>query len=367
MKKVLFVLLAVVIVASTLVVSTAAAEIPTDGLIGYFKFEGNLNNEAAADTPGVLMGKTFGESMYDDPSELFWVHNSVEGYGFDCAEGDGFCTYVNPGDNDFTVAVWLLEISDPGIIPYVWYGQTSQSPENWIGIWNVNVAAGWTRTPGITIGSNDAAGARIEIVPAENNYDADAAADGGIIMQWTHIAYTATQVKGEDEATADTYTITMYVNGVEVGTNSGFPDPYTGDPETNGDWIYVNGVNAWPDYMSTGGMDDLVIYNRALSADEIAAIYGSYAAPKQYANYDEFAADCDVVAAEGEGKETEAPETEAPETEAPETEAPETEAPKGDDTTAAPEEKGGCGSAMGAAAAIVALTSVLGCAIIKKH
>lgn len=72
---------------------------------------------------------------------------------------------------------------------------------------------------------------------------------------------------------------------------------------------------------------------------------------------------------ETEAPETEAPETEAPETEAPETEAPETDAPETDapeQTTAAPEDKGGCGSALAASAVIVALTGTLGCAIIKK-
>ena len=74
-----------------------------------------------------------------------------------------------------------------------------------------------------------------------------------------------------------------------------------------------------------------------------------------------------LAAPETEAPETEAPETEAPETEAPATEAPETEAPatEAPATEAPAEEKGGCGSAMGAAA-LVALVAALGCAAIKK-
>lgn len=66
------------------------------------------------------------------------------------------------------------------------------------------------------------------------------------------------------------------------------------------------------------------------------------------------------------------PETDAPvETDAPETDAPEeTKAPEADVTTpiteAPAEEKSGCGSAMGAAAVVLSLVSVLGTALIRR-
>ncbi len=364
MKKVLFVLLAVVIMASTLVVSTSAVEIPTDGLLAHFKFEGNFVNEVNGEAATQYMDN-WQEGMYEgDVEGMYWVHNSVDGYGLDLNEGEGFSTGVSVNGKDFTVAVWLLEGTDPGIVPYVWYGGYTQSTENWIGIWNVDITSGWTR-PGVTVGSNDAAGARLEIVPTEGTYDADAAAEGGLLMQWTHIAIAATYV-----ADTDTYDIVMYVNGVEAGSNTGFPNPGSDDPETNGDYFYVNGVNYWSDPNSTGAMDDLLIYEKALSADEIASIYGSYEAPKEYASQDEFYEDCQVIESGDSGEDTEAPDdTEANDTEANDTEANDTEAndTKAPESTAAPEEEKGCGSAMGAAAAIVALTSVLGCAIVKKH
>lgn len=73
--------------------------------------------------------------------------------------------------------------------------------------------------------------------------------------------------------------------------------------------------------------------------------------------------DYENIVIETEAPETEAPETEAPETEAPVTEAPETEAPE---TTGASEEKGGCGSSVGMAAAIVTIVSVMGTAVIRR-
>ncbi len=347
MKKVLFALLAVAVLASSLVVSTSAAEIPTDGLIGNFHFDGNYDNAVEGGEAGVPITTQFGEALYpdaDDP-ERYWF-TGVEGNAFFCGDGDGLQT-INPGEGDFTVGLWIIETAHLGITPYCWYGQHSQSPESWIGIWNVDVSQGWAQN-GITLGSNDAAGARLEIVPTEEAalYDAEAE----IELQWTHFAYTAVL-----DADTNTYTVTFYVNGVNAGTNSGLPNPNTGDPATNGDYIYINGVNAWGDAMSAGAIDELVVYNRALSDDEVATLYGAYAAPKTYTTLDEWNAD--IVVKEATSEDTE-PTEEPVETEP--TEEPTV-------TTDAPAEEGGCGSSMGAAAAIVALVSILGCAIIKKH
>ncbi len=349
MKKILFALLAVVVLASSLVVSTSAAEIPTDGLIANFHFDMTWDNSVEGAPAGEPISTQFGEALYTDvmDPDRYWF-TGVEGQAFLCTDGDGLNTLVNPGDSDFTLGLWILEVAHTGITPYVWYGQHTQSPESWIGIWNVDIAQGWAQN-GITIGSNNEAGSRPEIVPTEEAalYDAES----GVELQWTHVAYTAVL-----DAETNTYTVTAYINGVNAGSNTGFPNPNTGDPETNGDYIYINGINAWGDAMSTGAMDELVVYNRALTDDEMAALYAAYPTPATYDSADAFMAA--QIMREEEGDDTAAPETNKP--------ADETQKPA-DNTTAAPAEEGGCGSAMGAVAAIVALVSILGCAIVKKH
>lgn len=358
MKKILFALLAVAVLASSLVVSTSAAEIPTDGLIGNYHFEGDLVNSVDG-TSGTPMCDKFAEPLYeiDDP-DRYWF-TGVEGNAFYCADGDG-AQLVSPGEADWTVGMWIIETAITGIHPYMWYGQQlSQSPENWLGIWNVSIDDNvdpWNNY-GLSVGSNDSNGARLGIVPTEAAlYDTE----GEIALQWTHVVLTAVL-----DAEANTYTITMYVDGEDVGSASGFPNPATGDPETNGDFIYINGVNFWADPNSSGAIDELVVYNRALSADEVATLYGAYAAPKTYATLDEW--NNDIVELSGDEPDDTDPVDEPDDTD-PVDEPEDTEPQDTPPTTdTEPVEEGGCGSAMGAAAAIVALVSILGCAIIKKH
>ncbi len=360
MKKVLFALLAVVVLASSLVVSTSAAEIPTDGLIGNFHFDGNAEN-AVDGTSGTPITTQFGDPLYelDDP-DRYWFTGVNGGKAFYCADGDGLQT-INPGEGDFSVGIWIIETAHTGITPYVWYGQHTQSTEAWIGIWNVDISQGWAQN-GITLGSNDASGARLEVVPTEEAalYDAESE----IELQWTHFAYTAVL----DEET-NTYTVTFYVNGVNAGSKEGLPNPSTGDPETNGDYIYLNGVNAWGDHMSSGAMDELVVYNRALSDDEVATLYSAYGTPKTYESLADWEAD--VVAPDAGDDPVEADPADEPSDDKKDDESKADDKAEGESTTVPtteePKEEGGCGSAMGAAAAIVALVSVFGCAIIKKH
>ncbi len=362
MKKFLLTLLAVVVLASSLVVSTSAAEIPTDGLIGNYHFEGDLVN-AVDNEAGTPMMDIFAEALYEDITDpdRYWF-TGVEGNAFYCGDGDG-AQLMAPGAGDWTMGVWVTEIDNTGIHPYIWYGGQNQSPENWIGLWNVDI--GTTRTTswgrvGLVVGSNNTAGTRTEILPGEYAlYDEEAE----VILQWTHVVMVAV-LDDETDPENPTYTITMYVNGEEAGSNTGFPQPATQEDAC----IYLNGVNAWGDPNSGGALDELVVYNKALSADEVATLYGAYTTPATYDSLDAWNEAIVVVEAEGDDT-TAAPEDDDT-TAAPEDDDT-TAAPAGDDdaddTTAAPEEEGGCGSSMGAAAAIVALVSILGCAIVKKH
>ncbi len=360
MKKILSLVMVIAMLA-VMAITTSAADIPTDGLIANFKFDMTWENSVDG-TSGEPITTQFGEALYEDvmDPDRYWF-TGVEGQAFWCADGDGFNTLVNPGTNDWTIGLWVIEPAHAGITPYMWYGQRTQSPENWISLWNVcieNSAGAWDQL-GLAVGSNDSAGARLGLVPeVAAKYDAEAEVE----LQWTHVVLSAVL-----DAEANTYTLTMYVNGENVRSASGFPNPDTGDAETNGDYIYLNGINAWADAMSKGAIDEVVVYNRALADDEVASLYGAYAAPATYETLDDFNAA--QVIRDGSAEETDAPETEAPETEAPETEAPadDTTADPADDTTAAPAEEGGCGSSMGAAALVVALVSTLGCAIVKKH
>jgi arabinan endo-1,5-alpha-L-arabinosidase len=75
------------------------------------------------------------------------------------------------------------------------------------------------------------------------------------IGEWAHVAFTV-----EDGR------ITVYVNGEAKFTGTGFPDVFTSN-----DAVFALGVNYW-DTPFTGMIDELLIYNAALSAEQIAEL-----------------------------------------------------------------------------------------------
>lgn len=370
MKKVLLTLLVVAMIATSLVISTSAVEVPTENLEAYFKFEGNLVNEVTGEAVGRLVD-SFSEDYLWEDEECYWVNVAPDGnYAFCMAEGDGFSTETY-FTGDFTFGMWIMEEdgTSTGIHPYMWAGPQAQNSEVtnngecWIGIWNVNLPTDWSEY-GITLGSNDGSGARLGIIPEEAGlFDADA----DIELQWTHVVVTGVY----DEAT-DTYTTNLYIDGENVGTCEGMPNFMTDDPEANGATFYVNGVNYWADPNSNGAIDELVVYSRALSDDEVAALYNLYETPATFADYDEWdASKVELGETSGDDTVDTDPVEDTEKVDDNKTDDKSEEKNEGESTTAPnteeTKEEGGCGSAMGAAAAIVALVSVFGCAIIKKH
>jgi arabinan endo-1,5-alpha-L-arabinosidase len=79
--------------------------------------------------------------------------------------------------------------------------------------------------------------------------------------EWSHVAFTVDGTNGD--------TLKMYVNGelkIEAG---GFPRVFTVEGETN---EFALGVNYW-DTPYNGAVDELKIFNRAIDADAIKALY----------------------------------------------------------------------------------------------
>ena len=363
MKKILSLVMVIAMIAALAVTTSAASDIPTDGLIAHYKFEGNLKDEVTDKEPEELLasGGMFGESMWDFEDLTYYQCGVNGGLAFSGAEETGFAT-VNPGVQDFTWGIWLCLDDSVGVTPVIWYGSQNQSPENWLGIWSSKMSDGsWAHPFGPCIGSNDAGGHRYYVEPEENYYDTEA--EDGVILPWTHVVSTFVY----DEAT-ETYTGTLYLNGENIGSVENLPVPGTADDAM----IYVGSINAWGDKAISGFMDEFVVYNRALSDAEVASLYACYDVPERISADDMWATEVSAEGGNNEGGDatpTTDPVTEPTkdETNAPEESQKPAESGDAATTTAAPKDEGGCGSTLGAAAAIIALTSVFGCAIVKKH
>ncbi len=363
MKKILVLVLAAIMVAS-LCVTTSAAEVPSDGLLHHFKLDGNLKDEVTGTSPDKLYtsGGKFAEDDRTE-SDLQYYTNGVNG-GQSLAGQMNNAGFAVPGveSTDFSIGIWICAVyANPGYTPIVWYGSQNQTPENWIGIWNADTTQNpWGQPVGPCLGSNDSSGHRYGVVPETNLYIDKPEND--ILLPWTHVVITCKI--GEDGL----YTGTLYHNGVNVGSVEGLPNPNTsGDAQ-----IYFNSINAWEDKAVDGYLDDIVVYGKALTDEEVKALYDSYEAAPEFEDADAM----DATLVKTESDETEAPADDATEAPADETEkAPAETAGSsngGSGTEAATEktdskDEGGCGSTLGAAAALIAVTSVFGCALIKKH
>ncbi|MAD02360.1 MAG: beta-xylosidase [Pseudoalteromonas sp.] len=84
--------------------------------------------------------------------------------------------------------------------------------------------------------------------------------------EWTHVAFTVDGTNGD--------VLKMYVNGELQLETGGFPRVFTVPGETN---EFALGVNYW-DTPYNGAIDELKIFNGAISAEEIKALYDAAAA-----------------------------------------------------------------------------------------
>jgi beta-glucanase (GH16 family) len=76
---------------------------------------------------------------------------------------------------------------------------------------------------------------------------------------WHHIAFTY-----------DGTNVTNYMDGKPDGA----PEALTGDLSPGWDWLGIGTNGAWADKFFKGAIDDVRIYSRALSADEIGKLFG---------------------------------------------------------------------------------------------
>ena len=244
MKKIFVVALTAVIIA-VMTVSTFAAD---DGLIGFYKLDGNFKNEVGVD--GAAIGRRFndpaGEPVFTDGR--FRTVNGVD-------DGAVFNLDI---ERDFTIAFYANATYNFSS-PFIWIGNRIQLyPENWIVI-GCDIFERET----VTVSSNDATGTRLTL---------DTGVAFGVDAYYTLVV---------SEGIA-----TVYVDGVLVGaTNTnGYEPSYEGRKENltsllPNPWeaedcaIYV-GVNCW-DAAADCTYDNISVYNKAISADEVAALYAA--------------------------------------------------------------------------------------------
>ncbi len=295
MKKLLSSTMIIAVIA-VLAVHAFAADVPQDGLIGHFRLDGDLVNDVTGQSATRLYrefhpldeesGKISPPTYYDGLDGMcYTIFN----------DGDSEVHYVidtgvSPGNGDFTFGMWLLDERVGGTnLEYMRYGDSvyrnnSDEPYKFFSIETGSAysASGgnWLRMgPMIsyTVGENRDEYEYKLFLNEKNNFNliTDEYISpyyGGIngrvktFMPWIHMAVSCSLDSG-----GDTYTVTLYQNGKAVNVCRDVPNPYREGGENN---IYCIVQNA--DISIYAYIDDIVIYDRALDAVEIAELYGSY-------------------------------------------------------------------------------------------
>ena len=259
-KRILAVVAAAVMVISSTVMTFADT---TTGLIGQFNFDGNLKNEVTGAESAMTAGKVTEEAS----DEKMEYSNGVNG---NAAYFNGLLSNYGveildavPKTNTFTFSYDIYYVAHSTFTPtlnlatdwgsanagtavdqwasFGWGWQTSMTyaagiwihdqankvPQEWIDFWQ--------------------AGGNTELVDAENNW-----------AGWTNITYSV-----------DAGVVTVYINGEKIDAVPGALSADTAilNTVTDATRLFI-GVNAW-DAPLTGAMDNLYIYDRALTQDDV--------------------------------------------------------------------------------------------------
>jgi hypothetical protein len=206
---------------------STSAQIPTDGLLGHWSFNGNANDESGNNNDGTVNGAALTSDRF----------------------GNNNCAYYFDGNNDFINTNLISGITN-GLSISLWI--KSDNTNDWSG---VITSRGFV---------NDFSG--FSILP-----------EGNIcfyINTYTYVLTTDYNILDNNwkfiVGTYDGNNLRLYINDTLVGSTSSnenvsVPDFYKiGKDEISSD-RYLNGY-----------IDDVCIYNRALNESEISAMYYNY-------------------------------------------------------------------------------------------
>ena len=221
------------------------------GLVAYYPFNGNANDESGNGNHGTVYGATLAEDRLGDSNSAY----TFDGY-------DDYVEVPNSSRNlditgQFTLAAWVNPASlsyDQRSRPIIWKNsQCNINQDNYFLAYGYSVDS----SPKFVVGLEETS----SNVNGRNFHIASHIHDPGL---WYHVT-----------GVYDGTNLLVFVNGVQEGINNiGAINPYTGLCALRiGNILNSNHDNKG---VFDGAIDEVRIYNRALSQDEITALYNNY-------------------------------------------------------------------------------------------
>ena len=237
MRKLIYLFLTVVFICQY-AVAQVPTYVPTDGLVGYWPFDGNANDESGNGNNGVVNGATL-------TSDRFGNNNSA--YSF-----DGNTNYIDIAnspeleltDSDYSISLWVYFnstgsdlISKRDGSSGGGYSLTTNSTEYFVWHWSNNSGA-------------------------LSSYN---------FSEWANVTSVYTENLQE---------LKLYVNGILLNTTS------LQSVSANSGILRFGGDAFLNTYWHNGMMDDIGIWNRPLTQEEITTLYESEVLNTNTATYE---------------------------------------------------------------------------------
>ena len=212
------------------------------GLFAYYPFNGNANDESGSSLHGTVLGGSLGTDRfgkatgYTFPTSRSAVRLPLEKTVF---------------DNDFTVSMWVFakDFSNDYVRLF------GVEYEKGFGIGGSGPAyAPVGKQNRITFNINDISESVSKRLITPEFFSESTMS----FNRWVHLVVAR-----------DGLILKIFIDGTLNGSATGTKSPTTG-PST---FVLVGGQTSWPNGNLHGSIDDVRVYNRALSAAEVAALY----------------------------------------------------------------------------------------------
>ncbi|MFY8213369.1 MAG: LamG-like jellyroll fold domain-containing protein [Flavobacterium sp.] len=235
------------LMTTQMIFSQVPSYVPTNGLVGYWPFNGNANDQSGNSNNGTPNGATLTTDRFG---------NANSAYNF-----DGVNDLISTSDsntlnisNNITMSAWVYDVSDSQNYHTILNKRIN-------GNWSYGVSFSYYFGPG---------GSPTEINKVfsgrRNNFGAQTeykfSNEPIVFGQWIHIV-----VKIENNL------ITFYKNGIDMGVNL-FGNQFT-IPMINQAVGLTIGSNGDGGEWFNGKLDDIGIWNRALTQQEITNLYNA--------------------------------------------------------------------------------------------
>lgn len=242
-----FILLAMAIAMSTVVEAQTPNYIPSEGLVGWWPLDGNALDGGSFENHGTVSGAVGTTNRYNEASGAM----AFDGIDDHIVVADAPSLQIT---GNLTISLWY---TTPGPTGNYQTFLTKRSGGQWPYSFGLSHYYGGGGCPGeldkyVTGRRNN--GSEYDLRVTEKTY---------VSNQWTHAAMTI-----ENDV------VTFYENGLPIGSTC-FGDEFFVSPIDQGAPLTFGTCNCGLTEMMTGSLDDIGVWNRALSPVEITTVFES--------------------------------------------------------------------------------------------